>query len=62
MQYIAHPIHYKKNKGLPMRESNKQRYLDAVRHIESREIPFQENIIDPVHKKAILGRDCISPA
>lgn len=40
-----------------MRQPDKNRYLNAAKHIECEEIPFQENDIDPVIAKRILGRD-----
>ena len=39
-----------------LRSSDKRRYLNAVRHVESAEIPFQEDEIDPSIAAKILGR------
>ena len=38
-----------------MRRPDKQRYIDAVRHIVRPDIPFQENDIDPVLVRQLLG-------
>lgn len=40
-----------------MRPPDKQRYLDAVRRVPRLDIPFQENDIDPVVARQLLGRD-----
>lgn len=40
-----------------MRAPDKQRYLDAVRHVPRPDISFQENDIDPVLVRQLLGKD-----
>ena len=40
-----------------MRAPNKQRYLNAIRHIESEEIPFLEFEFEPAITSEILGRE-----
>ena len=40
-----------------MREPDKQRYLQAARHVETGQVPFQENDPDMVIVNQLLGAD-----